>query len=104
MPCDIHMLYLHFLIDGSLALSSLYERMIASVNVHILIQCFFVSVVSHDSASKECKMRLGEAYALNKKLNGLVSEEDLNELRRKADNESTTLDSVSRKKKQKLID
>lgn len=39
-------------------------------------------VVAHDSASKECKRRLGEAYALNKKLNGLVSEEELNTLRK----------------------
>ncbi|CAN4096863.1 unnamed protein product [Withania somnifera] len=62
-------------------------------------------VISHDYASKECRMRLGEAYALNKKLNGFVSEDlDLNKLRRKADNGSTILDSISMKKKQKLID
>lgn len=72
--------------------------------MHILIQFFFLPVVSHESASKECLMRLGEAYALNKKLNGWVSEEELNELKRKVDKESTTQDSVSRTKKQKLID
>ena len=40
-------------------------------------------VVFHDSASKECKSRMGEAYALNQKSNGSVSEEELNSLRRK---------------------
>lgn len=40
-------------------------------------------MVLHDSASKECKRRLAEAYALNKELNGLVSEEALHSLRRK---------------------
>ncbi|KAI5594076.1 hypothetical protein BDE02_03G052700 [Populus trichocarpa] len=40
-------------------------------------------VVYHDSASKECKRKLAEAYALNKKLNGQLSQEDLDNLRRK---------------------
>lgn len=44
---------------------------------------FSVSVVYHDSASKECRMKLAEAYALNQKLNGLVGDEDLKNLRRK---------------------
>lgn len=40
-------------------------------------------MVSHDSASKECKRRMGEAYALNQRLNGSVGEEELNGLRRR---------------------
>ena len=42
-----------------------------------------VPVISHDTASKECKKKLAEAYELNKKLNGLVSDEDFIILRRK---------------------
>lgn len=44
-----------------------------------------VSVVSHDLANKECRRKMGEAYALNRKLNGLVSEDELKHLRRKLD-------------------
>ncbi|KAF7123855.1 hypothetical protein RHSIM_Rhsim12G0193900 [Rhododendron simsii] len=40
-------------------------------------------VVSHDTASKECKNKLAEAYELNKTRNGAVNEEDLKILRRK---------------------
>ncbi|KAG5523341.1 hypothetical protein RHGRI_035233 [Rhododendron griersonianum] len=42
-----------------------------------------VPVVSHDTASKECKNKLAEAYELNKTRNGAVNEEDLKILRRK---------------------
>lgn len=59
----------------------------------------FVSVVSHDSASKECKRKLGEAYALNQKLNGQVSEEDLKNLRRKLEEDK---EQESRRQRQKL--
>lgn len=51
----------------------------------ILSFIFWVAVVSHDSASKECRQRLGEAYELNKKLNGMVRDEDLNELKRRVE-------------------
>lgn len=51
----------------------------------LLMYISCVSVVSHDSASKECRRKMGEAYALNKALNGLVSEDDLKNLRRKLD-------------------
>ncbi|XP_060172789.1 (6-4)DNA photolyase isoform X1 [Lycium barbarum] len=86
----------------------IYEPWTAPISVQRKAKCIIgldypKPVVSHDSASKECRMRLGEAYALNKTLNGLVSEEDLNASRRKSDNESTILDSISKKKKQKLI-
>nr|XP_009764105.1 PREDICTED: (6-4)DNA photolyase isoform X2 [Nicotiana sylvestris] len=86
----------------------IYEPWTAPLSVQRKARCIIGldypnPVVSHDSASKECRMRLGEAYELNKKLNGRVSEEDLNKLRRKNDNESAIVDSISRKKKQKLI-
>lgn len=42
-----------------------------------------VPVVFHDTASKECKNKLAEAYELNKTRNGTVNEEDLKILRRK---------------------
>ena len=48
--------------------------------------CSFL-VVSHDSVSKECNRRMGEAYELNRKLNGSVSDEMLNGLRRKLEEE-----------------
>ncbi|KAH0734507.1 hypothetical protein KY285_010214 [Solanum tuberosum] len=56
----------------------IYEPWTAPISVQRKAKCIIgidypKPVVSHDSASKECKMRLGEAYALNKKLNGLVS-------------------------------
>lgn len=40
-------------------------------------------MISHDSASKDCKRKLAEAYALNQQLNGQLSEADLVNLKRK---------------------
>ena len=59
-------------------------------------------MVSHDSASKECRRRLAEAYELNKKQNGTVSEEDLKKLRRKLE-EDKIQESKSKRLKQKSI-
>lgn len=43
-----------------------------------------LAVVMHDAASKECKRKMGEAYALNKKMNGgEIGDEDLRDLRSK---------------------
>lgn len=58
-------------------------------------------MVSHDSASKECRRRIAEAYDLNKMLNGVVSEEDLNILKRKLEDQSKQ--SELKRLKQKLI-
>lgn len=73
---------------------------------HIYDPCLccvsYVSVVSHDSASKECRRKMGEAYALNKALNGLVSEDDLKNLRRKLD-ESEEQGTKAKKSRQLLI-
>lgn len=54
-------------------------------------------MVSHDSASKECKKKLGEAYALNKKLD-CPPKEDLKNLKRKKEQ-----DQKSRNKGQKKL-
>jgi len=59
-------------------------------------------VVAHDSASKECKRKLAEAYALNRKLNGSVNEDDLRNLRRKLE-EDQNPEGTERRQKQKLI-
>lgn len=59
-------------------------------------------MVSHDSASKECRRRIAEAYDLNKKLNGVVSEEDVKVLKRKLE-EDESKQSELKRLKQKLI-
>lgn len=58
-------------------------------------------MVCHDFASKECRRRIAEAYDLNKKLNGVVSEEDLKILKRKLEDQSQQ--SEPKRLKQKLI-
>nr|KYP54012.1 Cryptochrome-1 [Cajanus cajan] len=68
----------------------IYEPWTAPKSIQNKANCIIgkdypMSVVSHDSASKECRRKMGEAYALNKELNGLVSEDDLKKLRRKLD-------------------
>ncbi|KAK2378686.1 cryptochrome-1 [Trifolium repens] len=68
----------------------IYEPWTAPPSIQAKANCIIgkdypMPVVSHDSASKECKRKMGEAYALNKELNGLVSEDDLRNLRRKLD-------------------
>ncbi|CAN1162153.1 (6-4)DNA photolyase [Linum perenne] len=64
----------------------IYEPWTAPLSVQTKAKCIIGQdypkpVVSHDSASKECKNKLGAAYELNKKLNGVVSEDDLRVLR-----------------------
>ncbi|WJX42806.1 (6-4)DNA photolyase [Trifolium repens] len=68
----------------------IYEPWTAPPSIQAKANCIIgkdypMPVVSHYSASKECKRKMGEAYALNKELNGLVSEDDLRNLRRKLD-------------------
>ncbi|KAL5708649.1 (6-4)DNA photolyase [Ranunculus cassubicifolius] len=57
-------------------------------------------VVDHDFASKECKRKMGEAYELNRRKDGVVEEEDLKGLRRKLEEEDLK---PKRSQKQKLI-
>lgn len=67
-----------------------------------LLSLYSVSVVCHDSAIKECKRKLAEAYALNKRLDGSVTEEDLKKLRRKLEEDENPESNTSRTR-QKLI-
>ncbi|KAL2926249.1 (6-4)DNA photolyase [Bienertia sinuspersici] len=57
-------------------------------------------VVSHDSASKECKRKMAEAYKLNRETYGFVSEDDLRKLRQKLEEDQTQEPTT---KRQKLI-
>ena len=65
------------------------------------LSSYTISVVYHDSASKECKRKMAEAYALNKKLAGLVSEDDLINLRRKFEEDQKP--EVKNKRQRKLM-
>ncbi|KAF5739117.1 putative DNA photolyase [Tripterygium wilfordii] len=84
----------------------IYEPWKAPLSIQTKAKCIIgrdypQPIVSHDSASKECKRKLAEAYALNQKLNGQVRDEDLKNLRRKFEQEEDQL-SNRRKQKQKL--
>ncbi|KAI8529492.1 hypothetical protein RHMOL_Rhmol12G0228600 [Rhododendron molle] len=66
----------------------IYEPWTAPLSIQTKAKCIIGKdypkpVVSHDTASKECKNKLAEAYELNKTRNGAVNEEDLKILRRK---------------------
>jgi hypothetical protein len=61
-----------------------------------------VSVVPHDSESKECRRKMAEAYTLNQKLKGMVSEEDLKNLRRKLE-EFPEQEAKTKRIRQKLV-
>ena len=60
-------------------------------------------MISHDIASKECKRKLAEAYELNKKLNGVVGEEDLKILKRKLEKDQSSESKPKRLIQQQLI-
>ncbi|KAH7547361.1 hypothetical protein FEM48_Zijuj01G0301600 [Ziziphus jujuba var. spinosa] len=86
----------------------IYEPWTAPLSIQTKAKCIVGKdyprpVVFHDSASKECKRRMGEAYALNQKLNGLVSEQDLHSLRRKLDEDQNHDDTKAKRQRQKLI-
>ncbi|KAK3026097.1 hypothetical protein RJ639_040769 [Escallonia herrerae] len=85
----------------------IYEPWTAPLSIQTKAKCIVGKdypkpVVSHDSASKECKRKLAEAYELNKKLNGVVSNEDLQGLRRKLE-EKESQEPRPKRLKQKLI-
>ncbi|XP_042494709.1 (6-4)DNA photolyase isoform X2 [Macadamia integrifolia] len=61
-----------------------------------------LKVVAHDTASKECKRRIAEAYELNRKMGGSVTGEDLKGLRRKLEGDQHKTSKLWGKK-QKLI-
>ncbi|GMI86119.1 UV REPAIR DEFECTIVE 3 [Hibiscus trionum] len=86
----------------------IYEPWTAPLSVQTKAKCIIgrdypKPVVSHDTASKECKKKMGEAYALNQRLNGVVSEEDLRKLRRKSDEVDEEQEPKPRRLRQKLI-
>ncbi|KAK7295008.1 hypothetical protein RJT34_17911 [Clitoria ternatea] len=75
----------------------IYEPWTTPLSIQTKAKCIVgkdypMPVVSYDSGSKECRRRVGEAYALNKGLNDVVSVDDLKNLRRKLDKEG--VDSV----------
>lgn len=61
-------------------------------------------MVSHDSASKECKRKLAAAYALNRQLNGNVSEDDLRKLRRELEEDQKQEPAVKKQKQKSISD
>ncbi|KAE7997375.1 hypothetical protein FH972_002016 [Carpinus fangiana] len=66
----------------------IYEPWTAPLSVQTKAKCIIgrdypKPVVPHDSESKECRRKMAEAYTLNQKLKGVVSEEDLKNSRRK---------------------
>ncbi|XP_075663788.1 (6-4)DNA photolyase isoform X2 [Castanea sativa] len=88
----------------------IYEPWTAPLSVQTKAKCIIGKdypkpVVPHDSASKESRRKMAEAYSLNKKLNGKVSEEDLKKLRRKLeeDSEDTKQEVKTKRMRQKLI-
>ncbi|KAG8379869.1 hypothetical protein BUALT_Bualt07G0134200 [Buddleja alternifolia] len=85
----------------------IYEPWTAPLSIQVKANCIIGKdypkpVVAHDVASKECKQILYEAYELNKRLNGKVSEEDLKSLRRKLEQDKMQ-ESKSKRLKQTLI-
>ncbi|GAV65980.1 DNA_photolyase domain-containing protein/FAD_binding_7 domain-containing protein [Cephalotus follicularis] len=83
----------------------IYEPWTAPLSIQTQAKCIIgrdypKPVVCHGSASKECKRRLAEAYALNRQMNGQVSEEDLRNLRRKLEDDKDQ-ESKSRRQRQK---
>ncbi|XP_039053802.1 (6-4)DNA photolyase isoform X3 [Hibiscus syriacus] len=86
----------------------IYEPWTAPLSVQTKAKCIIgrdypKPVVSHETASKECKKKMGEAYAVNQRLNGAVSEEDLRNLRRKFAEGDEEQQPKPRRLRQKLI-
>uniref|UniRef100_A0A1J3II97 (6-4)DNA photolyase n=7 Tax=Noccaea caerulescens TaxID=107243 RepID=A0A1J3II97_NOCCA len=86
----------------------IYEPWTAPLSVQTKAKCivgkdYTKPMVLHDSASKECKRKMGETYALNKKMSGKVGDEDLRGLRRKLEkDEEHEEESKIRKQRPKL--
>ncbi|KAK4794641.1 hypothetical protein SAY86_012635 [Trapa natans] len=84
----------------------IYEPWTAPLGVQTKAKCIIGKdypkrVVCHDSASKDCRRKMGEAYALNQRLHGLVSEHDLTNLRRNLEEKYQTAEMNCRSKRQK---
>ncbi|PSR96043.1 (6-4)DNA photolyase [Actinidia chinensis var. chinensis] len=86
----------------------IYEPWTAPLSIQTKAKCIIGKdypkpVISHDIASKECKRKLAEAYELNKKLNGVVGEEDLKILKRKLEKDRSSESKPKRLIQQQLI-
>ncbi|CAB4303249.1 unnamed protein product [Prunus armeniaca] len=84
----------------------IYEPWTAPLSIQNKAKCIIgrdypKPVVAHDSASKDCRRRMAEAYALNQKMSGMVSAEDLRNLRRKLEEDKKP--EVENKRQRKLI-
>ncbi|PQQ21282.1 (6-4)DNA photolyase [Prunus yedoensis var. nudiflora] len=84
----------------------IYEPWTAPLSIQNKAKCIIgrdypKPVVAHDSASKDCRRRMAEAYALNQKMSGMVSAEDLRNLRRKLEEDQKP--EVENKRQRKLI-
>ncbi|KAL3631824.1 (6-4)DNA photolyase [Castilleja foliolosa] len=85
----------------------IYEPWTAPLSVQVKAKCIVGKdypkpVVDHNVASKDCRQMLYEAYDLNKRLNGKVSEDELKSLRRKLDEDKGS-QSKPKKLKQTFI-
>ncbi|CAK9310424.1 unnamed protein product [Citrullus colocynthis] len=85
----------------------IYEPWTAPLSIQKKAKCIIgkdypTPVVSHDIATKECRKKMGEAYELNKRLKGLISEEDLENLKRNS--EELCQKAQTKRKRQTLID
>ncbi|KAK1265502.1 (6-4)DNA photolyase [Acorus gramineus] len=83
----------------------IYEPWTAPMSIQVKANCIIGKdypkpVINHDFEMKECRRRMGEAYALNRSAE-LPSEEDLNCLRRKFEEEAMA--PQRRNLKQKLL-
>ncbi|KAL8250182.1 hypothetical protein R6Q59_033875 [Mikania micrantha] len=84
----------------------IYEPWTAPLSIQTKANCIIGKdypkpIISHETASKECKGRMAAAYELNKEKNGMVSDEDLQNLRTRVKDQSQV--TGSRRLKQKLI-
>jgi len=85
----------------------IYEPWTAPLSVQTKAKCIIgrdypKPVVPHDSESKECRRKMAEAYTLNQKLKGVVSEEDLKNLSRKLE-EHPEQEAKTKRIRQKLV-
>ncbi|XP_023513715.1 (6-4)DNA photolyase [Cucurbita pepo subsp. pepo] len=86
----------------------IYEPWTAPLSIQKKAKCIIGKdypepVVSHDIATKDCRRKMAEAYELNKRLNGMISEDDLENLKRSLDEEQSQKVQTKRKR-QTLID
>ncbi|XP_023004842.1 (6-4)DNA photolyase [Cucurbita maxima] len=86
----------------------IYEPWTAPLSIQKKAKCIIGKdypepVVSHDIATKDCRRKMAEAYELNKRLNGMISEDDLENLKRSSEEEQSQKVQTKRKR-QTLID